>query len=163
YSQCLDAHPGEHAALFNTSLINLTGFLRDLEASKTLSAHLFPSLVGEGADARRRPVWGPGGASREQPASLCLRLAHRPGAVLHRFHYSIRQDGFLFLGRSESLLARSHLFGPVHLKWRIFRHMPSSLRQAAAVLPEAVSAPRMSNAQRADAASPATRLQRTLE
>src|SRR5262249_20418416 len=56
--------------------------------------------------------------------------------ILTRFHYSIREDGVLFLGRSESLLSRSRLFAPLQLKWRIFQRTPSMSRQAPAVLPE---------------------------
>jgi two-component system, chemotaxis family, CheB/CheR fusion protein len=41
--------------------------------------------------------------------------------LLPRFYYAIRDDGFLFLGKSESLLARSPWFAPVETKWRIFR------------------------------------------
>src|SRR5919198_3319094 len=48
--------------------------------------------------------------------------------ILSRFHYSVRDDGFLFLGRSESLLARSRLFTPVHLKWRIFQRTSATAR-----------------------------------
>jgi two-component system, chemotaxis family, CheB/CheR fusion protein len=83
--------------------------------------------------------------------------------ILNRFHYSIREDGFLFLGRSESLLARSRHFTPVHLKWRIFRRMPSAARQATAVLPEAGSVPQAAAPARADATAPAARVQRALE
>jgi two-component system, chemotaxis family, CheB/CheR fusion protein len=83
--------------------------------------------------------------------------------ILNRFHYSIREDGFLFLGRSESLLARSRQFRPVHLKWRIFRRMPAAARQAAAVLPEAGSPPQAAAAARPDATAPAARVQRAFE
>ena len=81
--------------------------------------------------------------------------------ILTRFHYSIREDGCLFLGRSESLLARSRLFIPVHLKWRIFQRTPAAFRQAAAVLPEAPA--QQPAAARAEAAAPGNRAQRALE
>ena len=83
--------------------------------------------------------------------------------ILTRFHYAIREDGFLFLGRSESLLPRSRLFGPVHLKWRIFQRVPSAARQAEAVLPEAAAVPQAVALARTDATAPATRVQRALE
>ena len=83
--------------------------------------------------------------------------------ILTRFHYSIREDGYLFLGRAESLLARSRLFTPVHPKWRIFQRTLSPARQVAAVLPEAASAPPSAGAARPEAIAPATRLQRVLE
>jgi two-component system CheB/CheR fusion protein len=56
--------------------------------------------------------------------------------ILTRFHYAIREDGYLFLGRSESLLARSRMFRPMQLKWRIFERTPSVARQVTAVLPD---------------------------
>jgi two-component system, chemotaxis family, CheB/CheR fusion protein len=56
--------------------------------------------------------------------------------ILSRFHYAIREDGYLFLGRSESLLARSRMFRPMQLKWRIFERTPSVARQVTAVLPD---------------------------
>jgi two-component system CheB/CheR fusion protein len=56
--------------------------------------------------------------------------------ILTRFHYAIREDGYLFLGRSESLLARSRMFRPLHLKWRIFERTPAMARQVTAVLPD---------------------------
>jgi two-component system, chemotaxis family, CheB/CheR fusion protein len=74
--------------------------------------------------------------------------------VLSRFHYAIRENGFLFLGRSESLLTRSRLFRPVHLKWRIFERTAAVARQATAVLPEREEAPAPATTGAAGAASP---------
>jgi two-component system CheB/CheR fusion protein len=41
-------------------------------------------------------------------------------SVLPRLHYALAQDGFLFLGKAETQLARSALFRPVETKYRIF-------------------------------------------
>jgi two-component system CheB/CheR fusion protein len=40
--------------------------------------------------------------------------------ILASFHFGLREDGFLFLGKSEVLAARSPLFAPVDLKRRVF-------------------------------------------
>jgi two-component system, chemotaxis family, CheB/CheR fusion protein len=40
--------------------------------------------------------------------------------VLGRFHFALRNGGFLFMGRAELLLTHGDLFTPVELKWRIF-------------------------------------------
>jgi len=40
--------------------------------------------------------------------------------VLTKFHFSLEQDGFLFLGRAESLFKASCLFHAVDERWRIF-------------------------------------------
>jgi two-component system, chemotaxis family, CheB/CheR fusion protein len=43
--------------------------------------------------------------------------------ILPRFHYALRERGCLFLGKSESVLARSPRFQPVDAKWRIFERI----------------------------------------
>jgi two-component system, chemotaxis family, CheB/CheR fusion protein len=85
--------------------------------------------------------------------------------ILTRFHYAIREDGFLFLGRSESLLARSRLFRPLHLKWRIFTRTPSVARQVTAVLPEREEGLSVAGAEHAlrGEATASIRAQRALE
>ena len=40
--------------------------------------------------------------------------------ILDRFHFGLREGGFLFLGKAEMLLTRSSAFAPVDLKRRIF-------------------------------------------
>ena len=40
--------------------------------------------------------------------------------VLSRFNYALNQDGYLFLGKAETLLLQSSLFVPIALKHRIF-------------------------------------------
>jgi two-component system CheB/CheR fusion protein len=40
--------------------------------------------------------------------------------VLARFHFALRDRGFLFVGKAEMLLTHSNLFTPVNLKYRIF-------------------------------------------
>jgi two-component system CheB/CheR fusion protein len=41
--------------------------------------------------------------------------------ILPRFQYAVRPNGYLFLGRAESMLGRSQGFQPMDSKWRIFR------------------------------------------
>src|SRR2546428_5393662 len=252
YSRLLDENAGEHVALINTILINVTGFFRDSEAWKVLAEHVVPRLVEDAADSRSLRIWSTGCSSREEAYSIAILLAERLGApaenytikiygtdvheealtaarqavypteqlkdvpdrlvdryftregqlyrfrrefrrwcifgshnltqapplshidllvcrnaliyftgelqdrILTRFHYSIREDGFLFLGRSESLLARSRLFTPVHPKWRIFRRTSTASRHAAAGLSEPGPAPQAP----ADGAAPSARVQR---
>ena len=40
--------------------------------------------------------------------------------VLVRFHFALKEEGLLFLGKAETMLARSELFKPLSLKHRIF-------------------------------------------
>src|SRR6185436_9147783 len=49
--------------------------------------------------------------------------------ILGRFNYALNVNGFLLLGKSEMLLARSALFAPVDLKQRVFaKSAPMNLR-----------------------------------
>jgi two-component system, chemotaxis family, CheB/CheR fusion protein len=260
YSQFLDANPNEHVSLFNTILINVTGFFRDPEAWTALAEAVIPRLVEDVRESRTLRIWSAGCSSGEEPYSIAMLLAEHLGEaansytvkiygtdideealtaarhalyrteqlkdvpdrlvdryftregqlyrfrrdmrrwcifgshnltqapplshidllvcrnvliyftselqerILTRFHYSIREDGYLFLGRSESLLARSRLFTPVQLKWRVFQRTPTAVsRQAAAVLPEAAPVAQFSAAARAEAVAPAAHVQRALE
>jgi two-component system, chemotaxis family, CheB/CheR fusion protein len=224
YAQYLNAHPEEHVTLFNTILINVTGFFRDAEAWTALAEEIIPRIVADAADTRSIRIWSAGCASGEETYSLAILLAEHLGnrasefqvkiygtdvdedalaaarhalyrteqikdvpdhllaryflrdgqlwrlrrdirrwcifgahnlaqspplshvdllvcrnvliyftaslqdRIISRFHYSVRDGGFMFLGRSESLLARSKLFAGVNLKWRIFQRIPSSIR-----------------------------------
>jgi two-component system CheB/CheR fusion protein len=49
--------------------------------------------------------------------------------VLPRLHYALREGGFLFLGKAETQLARSHLFEPVDAKHRAFRKVQQEWRR----------------------------------
>ena len=49
--------------------------------------------------------------------------------VLPRLHYALRDDGYLFLGKAETQLARSRLFEPVDLKHRVFRKLSHEWRR----------------------------------
>jgi two-component system CheB/CheR fusion protein len=44
--------------------------------------------------------------------------------VLERFHFALRPDGVLFLGKAEMLLSHGELFQPFDLKRRFFRKVP---------------------------------------
>jgi two-component system CheB/CheR fusion protein len=257
YARFLEANDKEHVALFNTILINVTGFFRDPEAWKALADDVIPRIVEGAAESRSIRIWSAGCSSGEEPYSLAILLAEHLGPaatnyairiygtdvdedaltaarhalfrietlkdvpdhlvdryfgregqlyrfrrefrrwcifgshnltqapplshvdllvcrnvliyfttelqdrILTRFHYAIREDGVLFLGRSESLLARSRLFTAVHPKWRIFQRMPSgAARQAAAVLPEAAA---YAPAARPEPVGAPARIQRALD
>ncbi len=52
--------------------------------------------------------------------TLMYFTAEAQGRILARFHYAMKEDGFLFLGRAEMLLTHGGLFTPLDLKQRIF-------------------------------------------
>jgi two-component system CheB/CheR fusion protein len=53
--------------------------------------------------------------------------------ILGNFHFALREDGFLFLGKSEVLVARSPLFTAVDLKRRVFAKVPTAAMRERAV------------------------------
>ena len=262
YAEYLAQHPDEHVALFNTILINVTGFFRDPDAWKVLASDVIPRIVSDAAESRSIRIWSAGCSSGEEPHSVAMLLAEHLGErageflikiygtdvdedalstarhglyrldqlkdmppemveryfvrdgqlyrfrrdlrrwcifgshnltqapplshidlllcrnvliyftsdlqerILARFHYACREDGYLFLGRSDSLLARSRLFAPRNLKWRVFQRMPSTARQVAAVLPDRAAPqgpPLGEPASRAELHGPPNRAQRALE
>jgi two-component system CheB/CheR fusion protein len=69
--------------------------------------------------------------------------------ILANFHFALRDDGYLFLGKSEVLVARSPLFAAVDLRRRVFAKVP-----IAAARDRAVPHPR-GDAESADASAPA--------
>jgi len=262
YTKYLTDNPGEHIALFNTILINVTGFFRDPEAWKILAEDVIPRVVDGAQESRSIRIWSAGCSSGEEPFSVAMLLAEHLGdraseylikvygtdidedalatarhglyrleqlkdvpvglvdryfardgqlyrlrrdirrwcifgahnltqapplshidlllcrnvliyftsdlqeRILARFHYALRENGDLFLGRSESLLARSRLFTARHLKWRVFQRLPTMSRQVTAVLPEPdPRAPGLAgdHSQRADVHTAVNRAQRAVE
>src|SRR5262249_17723131 len=49
--------------------------------------------------------------------------------ILGNFHFALRDDGFLFLGKSEALAASSSLFAAIDLKRRMFAKVPTTVRR----------------------------------
>ncbi|HEY2386569.1 MAG TPA: CheR family methyltransferase [Candidatus Binatia bacterium] len=222
YAKYLDQHAGEHAALLDVILINVTRFFRDAEAWGIVRDRVLPSVIREAAGTRMLRFWSAGCSSGEETYSLAILLAEALGEerdrydvkiyatdidedalttaraglyrleqlkdvdrqladryffpdgqafrirrdvrkwcifgrhdltqdaplshidllicrnvliyfdsdlqarLLPRFQYATRNDGYLFLGRSESLLSRSRRVVPVDFKWRIFQRITPS-------------------------------------
>jgi two-component system, chemotaxis family, CheB/CheR fusion protein len=217
YIDYLRLHSHEATALFNSILVNVTGFFRDPEAWQALRAEALPPLIAAATSTGRLRVWSAGCSTGEETFSAAIAIADALGPrvadvdvkiyatdideealvaarqavyrtdqlkdvpsdvlerhftadghvfrvrrelrrwcifgrhnlaqdpplpqisllmcrnlliyfksplqerLLSRFHYSLREAGVLFLGRSESLMARSRGFVPISQKWRLFR------------------------------------------
>jgi two-component system CheB/CheR fusion protein len=61
--------------------------------------------------------------------------------ILANFHFALRDDGYLFLGKSEVLVARSPLFAAVDLRRRVFAKVPIAAARDRAPRPHAVEEP----------------------
>jgi two-component system CheB/CheR fusion protein len=75
YMDYLELHGEEYAELFNTLLINVTGFFRDPQTWEHLATDVIPQLVASmGSDVPIR-VWCAGCASGEEPYTVAMVLA----------------------------------------------------------------------------------------
>jgi two-component system CheB/CheR fusion protein len=84
YVEYLEVHPEEFTALFNTILINVTGFFRDPEAWQYLQSDVLPKLIASKDPADSIRVWSAGCASGEEAYSLAMLLAETMGVDAFR-------------------------------------------------------------------------------
>jgi len=81
-------------------------------------------------DLRRNVIYGRHDLVQDAPISRLDLLVSRntlmyfnaetQARILNRFHFALKDTGFLFLGRAEMLLTHTDLFEPVNLKHRVF-------------------------------------------
>jgi two-component system CheB/CheR fusion protein len=83
YRDHLEVHPDEFTALFNTILINVTGFFRDPEAWDFLRTEVLKPLTAAKGDAPIR-AWTAGCASGEEAYTLAIVLAEVLGPEAFR-------------------------------------------------------------------------------
>jgi two-component system, chemotaxis family, CheB/CheR fusion protein len=83
YLDHLEVDPEEFTHLFNTILINVTGFFRDPPTWEFLSAEILPKLVAAKGDEPIR-IWSAGCASGEEAYSLAMATAEALGPDVTR-------------------------------------------------------------------------------
>jgi two-component system CheB/CheR fusion protein len=79
YRDLLESNAGEFGLLFNTILINVTGFFRDAEAWTYLQREVIPELIADTGGADEIRVWSAGCASGEEAYSLAIAFAEALG------------------------------------------------------------------------------------
>jgi two-component system CheB/CheR fusion protein len=79
YIDHLEVHPDEFPQLFNTILINVTGFLRDPEAWEVLARDVVPRLISDKHPSEQIRMWSAGCASGEETYSLAMVVAEAIG------------------------------------------------------------------------------------
>ena len=79
YLDVLQANADEFVALFNTILINVTGFFRDPEAWDYLHTDVVPSLLAEYGPDEPLRLWSAGCATGEEAYSLAIVMAEALG------------------------------------------------------------------------------------
>ncbi|MEU0780369.1 CheR family methyltransferase [Streptomyces sp. NPDC006173] len=87
-------------------------------------------------DLRRRVIFGRHDITRDAPISRLDLLVCRntlmyfnveaQTQIVDRFHFALRESGFLFLGKAELLLNDADRFDVVSMRQRIFRRRPGS-------------------------------------
>jgi two-component system, chemotaxis family, CheB/CheR fusion protein len=83
YERYLGEHPEEFSELFNTILINVTGFFRDSETWDAVAESVIPQLLEARPDAPLR-IWSAGCASGEEPYTVAMLLAEALGEAEFR-------------------------------------------------------------------------------
>lgn len=86
------------------------------------------------ADLRRAVIFGRNDLTQDAPISrldllICRNTlmyfnSETQVKILNRFHFALKNSGYLFLGKAEMLLTQTKLFTPVELKYRIFTVVP---------------------------------------
>jgi len=79
YVDYLEVHPNEFGPLFDTVLINVTGFFRDAPAWQYLADHIIPRIHEERGKDRPIRVWSAGCASGEEAFTISMLLAETLG------------------------------------------------------------------------------------
>ncbi|HWF15680.1 MAG TPA: CheR family methyltransferase [Acidimicrobiales bacterium] len=79
YQDLLEADVDEFSELFNTILINITGFFRDPAAWQYLEASVLPEIIARHAPDEPIRLWSAGCASGEEPYSLAMAMANLLG------------------------------------------------------------------------------------
>jgi two-component system, chemotaxis family, CheB/CheR fusion protein len=82
YVDHLQVHPDEYAALFDTVLINVTGFFRDADAWEYLRETVVPEILGR--NPRPIRIWTAGCATGEEAFSLAMTFAELMGVAEFR-------------------------------------------------------------------------------
>lgn len=99
-------------------------------------------------DLRRSIIFGRHDLVQDAPISHLALLvcrntlmyfnAETQTKVLARFHFALKDTGYLFLGRAELLLTHASLFTPINLKYRMFKKLPKvNMRDKLLVLAQA--------------------------
>ncbi|MEO0455935.1 MAG: CheR family methyltransferase [Cyanobacteria bacterium P01_A01_bin.114] len=84
YLDYLEVHPEEFVPLFNTVLINVTSFFRDLPAWEYLWHQLLPRILSEKLSEDPIRIWSAGCASGEEAYTLAIILAELLNPVQFR-------------------------------------------------------------------------------
>jgi two-component system, chemotaxis family, CheB/CheR fusion protein len=84
YLLYLEAHDEEFVALFNTILINVTSYFRDVEAWEYLQQEILPKIIAGKERYEPIRVWCAGAASGQEAYTIAMLLSEALGAGEYR-------------------------------------------------------------------------------
>ena len=121
---------GRHAAYRSKALADVSEELRERYFER------FDSGYAVRKHLRRGVIFGRHDVIQDPPISrvdllICRNTlmyfdAETQGRIIANFHFALSDEGYLFLGKSEALVARSNLFVPIDLRRRVFAREPGS-------------------------------------
>ncbi|RYG34685.1 PAS domain S-box protein [bacterium] len=84
YIDFLEVHPDEFPQLFNTILINVTSFFRDMESWDYIRDTVIPRILESKEEREPIRIWGAGCASGEEACTVAILLAEALGTTAFR-------------------------------------------------------------------------------
>jgi two-component system CheB/CheR fusion protein len=121
---------GRHATYSQAQLEPVPQTLRDRYFEPVNGSYAFRS------ELRRSVIFGRHDLVQDPPISRIDFLVSRntlmyfdastQERILSNFHFALQDEGFLFLGKSEVLVARSPLYAAIDLRRRVFIKVPSA-------------------------------------
>jgi two-component system CheB/CheR fusion protein len=125
YRAYLVEHSEEFAELFNTILINVTGFFRDRETWELVAAEVIPRMLDERATDAPLRIWSAGCASGEEPYTIAMLLVEALGEEPFKRRVKIYatdvDDDALSQARDASYTAKQLDSVPLELRERYFQ------------------------------------------
>jgi two-component system, chemotaxis family, CheB/CheR fusion protein len=89
YRDFLEVHPEEVGHLFNTILINVTGFFRDPPVWDFVASTIIPQLLRSGVPSEGLRVWSAACASGEEAYTVAILLAEAMGIDAFSRHVKV--------------------------------------------------------------------------
>jgi two-component system, chemotaxis family, CheB/CheR fusion protein len=127
YQDHLEVHPDEFTRLFNTILINVTGFFRDPQAWDMVRTQVLPRIVAVKAPGEPTRAWSAGCASGEEAYTIAMVLAEELGADQFRERVKIYatdvDEDALNAARHAAYTTRQIETVPPELLDRYFDHL----------------------------------------
>lgn len=102
YRDRLETDANEFTRLFDTVLINVTSFFRDVEAWKHLNEEVLPQIIKPGQEIR---VWSAGCSTGEEAYTLAMLFAEAMG--LQEFNDRVRSTPLMSTTRLSPKHARA--------------------------------------------------------